>query len=111
MSKKLWGGRFSGGTHPDVEAYTASIHFDAKLAKFDILGSLAHVTMLEKCQILTAAETQSIKGGLIELLKKISNNEITFSLQDEDIHMNIERHLQEAIGEVAGKLHTARSRN
>lgn len=111
MSKKLWAGRFSTSTNPAVEEYTASIHFDYTLAQEDILGSLAHAAMLGKCGIISADEHQKLATGLKKIAKKISANEIDFRIEDEDIHMNIERMLSEEVGSVAGKLHTARSRN
>lgn len=108
---KLWGGRFNKTTHAIVETYTASISFDYVLAEFDILGSLAHVTMLEKCALLTTREAENIKQGLRILRDKIRNNKINFTVDDEDIHMNIERLLHKIIGDEADKLHTGRSRN
>ena len=111
MKKKLWAGRFTSSTNPDVDQYTASITFDAELVYEDILGSLAHAAMLQHCQIITSEEQQQLQQGLQLLAKKITHNEIDFCIEDEDIHMNIERLLSENIGAVAGKLHTARSRN
>jgi argininosuccinate lyase len=111
MSKKLWGGRFSGNTHPEVELFTASIHVDKILAADDILGSMAHAAMLGKCDILSQEEAQLLQKGLLSIAQKISTDEVEFRIEDEDIHMNIERLLKEEIGDVAGKLHTARSRN
>ena len=108
---KLWGGRFSKTTHPLVDRYTASIPFDYQLAEYDIQGSIAHVQMLKKCQLLNADDTQQIIQGLTNIAKKIQQDDVEFSLQDEDIHMNIERLLHQQIGDVAGKLHTGRSRN
>lgn len=108
---KLWGGRFSKGTHESVEAYNASIGFDHYLAFHDIQGSLAHVNMLAKCKLITDAERDSICQGLKDIETKLQAGEITFRTSDEDIHMNIERLLHEEIGDVAGKLHTGRSRN
>lgn len=111
MSKKLWGGRFSGNTHPEVELFTASIHVDKILAPDDILGSMAHAAMLGKCEILSHEEVQLLQKGLLSIAQKISTDEVEFRIEDEDIHMNIERLLKDEIGDVAGKLHTARSRN
>lgn len=108
---KLWGGRFSKDTDKLVDEFNASITFDAVLAEVDIRGSLAHVAMLEKCAVLTADEATTITHGLHAVREKIANDEVTFRLSDEDIHMNIERLLHEEIGPVAGKLHTGRSRN
>lgn len=109
--KKLWGGRFSKSTHQAVDDYNASIHFDYQLANEDIAGSIAHVQMLAYCQLLSKEESDLIVEGLLKIHKKLHQNAIEFSVSDEDIHMNIERLLHEEIGEVAGKLHTGRSRN
>lgn len=111
MSKKLWSGRFTKQTDPEVDQYTASINFDRELVYEDILGSLAHATMLGLCGIITTEESEQIKQGLKQIAKKVAEEKIVFQVQDEDIHMNIERLLTENIGEIAGKLHTARSRN
>lgn len=108
---KLWGGRFTKQTNHLVEEYTASINFDKALAEEDIQGSLAHVSMLGKCGIVPAEDVEIIKNGLNKVLDKIRAGEIQFSVSDEDIHMNIEKHLIEEVGAVGGKLHTGRSRN
>ncbi|WPP42060.1 argininosuccinate lyase [Paenibacillus hunanensis] len=108
---KLWGGRFTKQTNHLVEEYTASIHFDKALAEEDIQGSLAHVTMLGKCGIVPAEDVETIKAGLNKVLDKIRAGQVEFSVSDEDIHMNIEKHLIEEVGAVGGKLHTGRSRN
>lgn len=110
-NKKLWGGRFQSATHAEVERFLSSIHFDAELAPFDILGSLAHAGMLAHCNIISKKEAEQLQNGLRTVAKKIAIGEATFSIQDEDIHMNVERMLTEVVGDVAGKLHTARSRN
>lgn len=108
---KLWGGRFSKSTHQLVEQYNASIGFDHHLAEYDIQGSLAHVEMLCQCNIISADEMEKIQKGLKTVAQKIAQGELSFTLEDEDIHMNIERMLHQEIGPVAGKLHTGRSRN
>lgn len=108
---KLWGGRFTKQTNKLVEEYTASIGFDQALAEEDIQGSLAHVAMLGKCGIIPQEDADTIKEGLHTVLERIRRGEIEFSVSDEDIHMNIEKNLIEAIGPVGGKLHTGRSRN
>ncbi|MBP2001756.1 argininosuccinate lyase [Paenibacillus shirakamiensis] len=108
---KLWGGRFTKQTNKLVEEYTASIHFDKALAEEDIQGSLAHVSMLGKCGIVPVEDVDRIKEGLLQVLDKIRSGELEYSVSDEDIHMNIEKNLIEAIGPVGGKLHTGRSRN
>ena len=108
---KLWGGRFTKETNKLVEEFTASISFDQKLAKEDIAGSLAHVQMLGECGIIPMEDSQKIKDGLLTIKKLVDNNEVEFLVEDEDIHMNIEKLLIEKIGSVGGKLHTGRSRN
>lgn len=111
MSEKLWGGRFEEEPHPLAEAYTASIHFDKRLARYDLQGSLAHVKMLARCGIIGEDEAERILKGLEEIQGEIERGEFPFDPALEDIHLNIERRLLEKIGEVGGKLHTARSRN
>ncbi|GIP41005.1 argininosuccinate lyase [Paenibacillus sp. J31TS4] len=108
---KLWGGRFTKKTDQLVEEYTASILFDKELAEEDIQGSLAHVTMLGKCGIIPQEDAAKIQEGLRQVLDRIRSGGLTFSVEDEDIHMNIEKALIETIGPVGGKLHTGRSRN
>ncbi|HEL2738858.1 TPA: argininosuccinate lyase [Streptococcus suis] len=110
-AKKLWGGRFEASLEEWVEEFGASIRFDQKLAKYDIQGSLAHVKMLGATGIITQAEAQVIQTGLEELLEDYEAGKLVFDVRNEDIHMNIESLLTEKIGAVAGKLHTARSRN
>lgn len=108
---KLWGGRFTKQTDQLVEEYTASITFDKELAEEDIEGSLAHVTMLGKCGILPAEDVEKIKDGLLQVQAMIRRGELEYTIQNEDIHMNIEKTLIDLIGPVGGKLHTGRSRN
>ena len=108
---KLWGGRFSKPTHKWVEAYNASIHFDQQLVEEDIEGSLAHVEMLETCGIISSEDAELIRNGLLKILKRVRAGEVEFTIENEDIHMNIEKLLIDEIGPVGGKLHTARSRN
>ncbi len=110
-AKKLWGGRFEASLEEWVEEFGASIRFDQKLAKYDIQGSLAHVKMLGATGIISQAEAQVIQTGLEELLEEYEAGKLVFDVRNEDIHMNIESLLTEKIGAVAGKLHTARSRN
>ncbi|QAS51878.1 argininosuccinate lyase [Halobacillus litoralis] len=108
---KLWGGRFTKPTNKLVEEYTSSIGFDQKLALQDIQGSMAHVDMLGSCDIITMEEVKQIKDGLLTIEEKVKSGEVTFSVEHEDIHMNIENLLIDEIGGVGGKLHTGRSRN
>ncbi len=110
-AKKLWGGRFEASLEEWVEEFGASIRFDKKLAKYDIQGSLAHVQMLGATGVISLEEAQSIQAGLEELLNDYEAGKLVFDIRNEDIHMNIESLLTEKIGSVAGKLHTARSRN
>ena len=110
-NKKLWGGRFSGGTADSVEAFTSSIAVDSRLYRHDIMGSIAHAKMLGKQRIIPLRDSQKIVRGLVAIEREIESGKFKFSPGDEDIHMNIERRLTEKIGAVGGKLHTARSRN
>lgn len=111
VEKKLWGGRFEAGLEEWVEEFGASIRFDQRLAQYDIQGSIAHVTMLGKQGILQPEEAEAIQTGLQELLADCQAGRLSFDVSNEDIHMNIESLLTEKIGPLAGKLHTARSRN
>ncbi|WP_213952089.1 argininosuccinate lyase [Streptococcus oralis] len=108
---KLWGGRFEGTVEDWVEQFGASISFDHQLAKFDLMGSLAHVQMLGQTGILSLEEAEQIQDGLQALLRDLEAGELHFDIANEDIHMNMEVLLTEKVGPLAGKLHTARSRN
>lgn len=108
---KLWGGRFDGKNEAWIDAFGASISFDQKLAQQDIIGSLAHVKMLMHTNIISQEDGQKIVAGLETIQKKLAAGQLTFTVQNEDVHLNIESFLHEEIGPVAGKLHTARSRN
>ncbi|MEL3972592.1 argininosuccinate lyase [Rossellomorea oryzaecorticis] len=108
---KLWGGRFTKKPEEWVDEFNASISFDQELVFEDIEGSIAHVTMLKKCDILSATEADQILHGLQTLYQKASDQELEFSVEYEDIHLNLEKLLIDEIGEVGGKLHTGRSRN
>ncbi|EHI74577.1 argininosuccinate lyase [Streptococcus criceti] len=108
---KLWGGRFEAGLEKWVEEFGASISFDQKMAEFDLKGSIAHVTMLGQTGIISPEEASQIKTGLEELLQDFYAGQLEFDIANEDIHMNLESLLTQKIGPVAGKLHTARSRN
>ncbi|WP_339160333.1 argininosuccinate lyase [Bacillus sp. FSL M8-0277] len=109
--KKLWGGRFQKTPEKWVDEFGASIHFDKQLVKEDLTGSLAHASMLNTCGILGDDEAAAIKDGLNTLMKKAEANELEFSVDYEDIHLNLEKMLIDEIGPLGGKLHTARSRN
>ena len=108
---KMWGGRFSSSPSELMEEFNSSIQFDKLLYVEDIDGSIAHSEMLSKQKIISKNEFLSIKSGLEQIRKEISNNEFNFSTKLEDIHMNIENRLVEIIGDIGKKLHTARSRN
>ena len=109
--KKLWAGRFAAPTDAFVEAFTASVEFDQRLAPYDIQGSIAHATMLARQGILSEAERDAIVGGLERILARIEAGEFTWSVALEDVHMNVESALTEDIGIAGKKLHTGRSRN
>jgi len=110
-NKKLWAGRFKSGTDTTVEQFTTSLHFDKRLYRYDIIGSIAHVQMLANCKIISGRESNQIVRGLQEILKEFETGKFKFNPTDEDIHMSIEKQLKEKIGVPAGKMHTARSRN
>jgi len=107
----LWGGRFEKGMDKLVEEFNASITFDIELYKHDIMGSIAHVTMLASEGLVTPEERDQIVNGLKIIQTKIENGELTFTYKNEDIHMAVEGELIKAVGDVGRKLHTARSRN
>lgn len=111
MSDKLWGGRFTAKAAEWVDEFGASIHFDQKMAAEDIEGSIAHAKMLGKQGIISPEESAKIVAGLKIINEELIAGKIEFDVKNEDIHMNIESLLTEKIGPVAGKLHTARSRN
>jgi argininosuccinate lyase len=108
---KPWGGRFSEATDAFVERFTASVVFDQRLYRQDIRGSLAHAQMLHRVGILAASELAAIEKGLGEIQAQIERGEFNWSISLEDVHMNIEARLTDAIGIAGKKLHTGRSRN
>ncbi|GHG10198.1 argininosuccinate lyase [Deinococcus piscis] len=108
---KLWAGRFAEGTDALVEQFNASVGFDQRLAEQDIRGSLAHVAMLGAQGILSSEEVTQISQGLVEIREDIRAGQFEWRIDREDVHMNVEAALRDRIGPVAGKLHTARSRN
>ncbi|MDA9666650.1 argininosuccinate lyase [Luminiphilus sp.] len=111
VGQELWGGRFSEPTDRFVQRFTASEAFDRELASYDIAGSRAHASMLEAVGVLTAAENIAIQEGLARVLAEIEAGAFQWSVEREDVHMNIEARLTELIGDVGKKLHTGRSRN
>ncbi len=108
---KLWAGRFQKETDTLVNDFNASINFDARLYRQDITGSIAHATMLGEQGIISQEDAQAIINGLKAILSDIEGGGVEFSLENEDIHMNIETILTQRIGEAGKRLHTGRSRN
>ena len=111
MSEKLWGGRFSKTTDEMINEFQASIGFDRRMYREDIAGSIAHAAMLAKVGILSEEDYAAIEKGLKDILAQIEHGDFDFSVALEDIHMNIEKRLTDAIGDAGSRLHTARSRN
>jgi argininosuccinate lyase len=111
MTNRMWGGRFSSSPDAVMEEINASIDFDKRLYEQDIRGSKAHARMLAERGIISKSDAAEIRRGLDRIQVEIAQGEFTFSRALEDIHMNIEARLKEIIGEPAGRLHTARSRN
>ena len=111
MAEQLWGGRFSKSTDEMINDFQASIDFDKRMYNEDIAGSIAHATMLAKVGIISETDRDDIIKGLKDIYKKIEEGNFSFEVALEDIHMNIEKRLTDAIGEAGGRLHTARSRN
>ncbi len=110
-NSKPWGGRFNEATDAFVERFTASVLFDQRLARHDILGSLAHAQMLAGVGVLSETELAAIEGGLAAIQQQITHGAFVWSVALEDVHMNIEARLTQAIGDAGKKLHTGRSRN
>ncbi|HHV96914.1 MAG TPA: argininosuccinate lyase [Clostridiaceae bacterium] len=108
---KLWGGRFTKETDKAVNDFNSSIRFDSRMYKQDILGSIAHVNMLGKCNIIPLDEAMLIKKTLYEILNDIESGVVSLNPEAEDIHTNIEQILISRIGDIGKKLHTGRSRN
>ena len=111
VSGKMWGGRFSEATAASVEAFSASVHYDARLYRHDIMGSRAHARMLARQGLITGEECAAILQGLDAIEAEIDRGDFVFRPELEDVHMNIEKALTERIGPAGAKLHTARSRN
>ncbi len=107
----MWGGRFAAGPDAIMEAINASIGFDRRLAPQDVAGSKAHAAMLAAQGIISDSDARAIREGLDTILSEIAEERFEFRTDLEDIHMNVEARLKALIGEPAGRLHTARSRN
>jgi argininosuccinate lyase len=110
-ANQMWGGRFAAGPDAIMEAINASISFDRRLYAQDIAGSRAHAAMLAATGIIKPSDAEAIREGLLTVLSEIESGTFAFRTALEDIHMNVEARLKELIGEPAGRLHTARSRN
>ncbi|KES13306.1 Argininosuccinate lyase [Snodgrassella alvi SCGC AB-598-P14] len=111
MSEKTWSGRFHEPVSELVKQYTASITFDKRLAQCDIQGSLAHAQMLHQSGVLSAEDLAAIKTGMQEILAEIAAGKIDWSVDLEDVHMNVEHLLTQKVGDAGKRLHTGRSRN
>jgi len=111
MTKKPWSGRFTKETDKLVEQFTESVSFDLRLFEDDVRGSIAHAKMLGKQGIIPRQDAEAIVAGLGRLIEEYERGELAFDISLEDVHMNVEKFLRDRIGSVAGKLHTARSRN
>jgi argininosuccinate lyase len=109
--EKLWGGRFTGGADPTAERFTGSLAFDRRLWPHDLAGSVAWAKALARAGLLSASERDAILKGLAAVRDELQAGTFPFRPELEDIHTNIERRLQELVGDVGGKLHTGRSRN
>ena len=108
---KMWAGRFSKALDKEADDFNSSIHFDCKMYKQDIKGSMAHAAMLAACNIISSEDSEKIIATLEEILNDIDSGSLPFDLDAEDIHMFIEAELTKRIGDVGKRLHTARSRN
>ncbi|MDK4630626.1 argininosuccinate lyase [Kingella kingae] len=111
QDNKTWSGRFNEPVSELVKQYTGSIDFDKRLAHWDIQGSLAHAQMLHEAGVLSAQDLAEIQRGMAEIKADIDSGSLQWSLDLEDVHMNIERHLTDKIGDAGKRLHTGRSRN
>lgn len=111
MAKSMWAGRFSKEVDSKVNAFNSSISFDGRMYKHDIMGSIAHATMLGKCGIISREDSEALVKELQKLCEDIGNGVVELDMSAEDIHMFIESVLTERLGEVGKRLHTARSRN
>lgn len=110
-SEKLSSARFAEATDAFVEVFTASVDFDQRMAAQDIQGSIAHATMLMRCDIISTQDCEAIVAGLNQISEEINNGEFVWSIKQEDVHMNIEARLTSLIGVAGKRLHTGRSRN
>jgi argininosuccinate lyase len=110
-SAMRWGGRFSESPDERLKAFNASVGFDVRFVREDIRGSIAHVRMLGKQEIIPGDEAKAIEDGLWQIMGEVEAGEFSLTIDDEDVHGGVERRLKEIVGPVFGKLHTGRSRN
>ncbi len=108
---KPWSGRFGEPVAGLVKRYTASVDFDRRLAEFDIQGSLAHARMLRTAGVISAKDLADIRRGMVRILKEVREGRFPWSVDFEDVHLNIEKRLTDLVGDAGKRLHTARSRN
>ncbi|WP_417250833.1 argininosuccinate lyase [Castellaniella sp.] len=108
---QAWSARFSEPVSDLVKRYTGSVNFDQRMAAFDIQGSLAHADMLAAVGVISAADLADIQRGMAQILQEIQSHQLQWSLDLEDVHLNIEKRLVELIGDAGKRLHTGRSRN
>ena len=111
MSDMMWGGRFTKAEEKNALDFNASISYDCRMYREDIAGSIAHAQMLAAHGIISKEDQEKITKGLLSIKKEIDEGTFPFSVELEDIHMNIEKRLTEEIGDAGARLHTARSRN
>ena len=109
--RKTWSGRFGEPVDELVQRYTASVEFDQRLGEFDIQGSLAHARMLQRVGVLSAQDLAHIERGMKQILDEIRAGRFQWSLDLEDVHLNIEKRLTDLVGDAGKRLHTGRSRN
>lgn len=107
----MWGGRFQKAEEKSALDFNASVSYDCRMYKEDIAGSLAHASMLADRGIISKEDMEKISGGLLEIKKEIEEGRFEFSVELEDVHMNVEKRLTDDIGDAGARLHTARSRN
>ena len=110
-SPKSWSGRFSEPVSELVKRYTASVDFDQRMWQQDIRGSLAHARMLSAQKIISAEDLAAIERGMAQITREIESAEFLWNLDDEDVHLNIEKRLTALVGDAGKRLHTGRSRN
>ncbi|WOR14169.1 argininosuccinate lyase [Hyphomonas sp. FCG-A18] len=109
--QQMWGGRFAAQPSDIMQSINASIDVDKRMVREDIAGSRAHADMLAEQEIITAEDNEAIQGGLDQIVSEVQAGTFPYRVELEDIHMNVEARLKEIVGEPAGRLHTARSRN